>query len=110
MGHYYAQHVLDIPNPRVGLLSIGEEEDKGSLLIQRVTPLLKESNINFVGNVEGKDIPAGLADVIVTDGFTGNVFIKGAEGIARIIQKYLEREIKSRPSALLGAFLARGRN
>jgi glycerol-3-phosphate acyltransferase PlsX len=108
MGHYYAQDVLEIPSPRVGLLSIGEEEKKGSLLIQRVTPLLKESDINFIGNVEGKDIPAGIADVVVTDGFTGNVYIKGAEGVAWIIQKYLEREIKSRPTALLGALLARG--
>jgi glycerol-3-phosphate acyltransferase PlsX len=108
MGHFYAQNVLDIHIPRVGLLSIGEEAEKGSLLIQRVTPLLKQSNINFIGNVEGKDIPAGIADVIVTDGFTGNVYLKGAEGIAWIIQKYLEREIKSRPTALLGAMLARG--
>lgn len=108
MGNVYAQHVLGINRPRVGLLSIGEEEDKGSLLIQRVTPLLKESDINFVGNVEGKDIPTGMADVIVTDGFTGNVYIKGAEGVAWIIQKYLEREIKSRPTAILGAILARG--
>jgi len=108
MGHHYTEHVLEIHRPRVGLLSIGEEEDKGSLLIQRVTPLLKESDINFVGNVEGKDIPAGKADVVVTDGFTGNVYIKGAEGVAWIIQKYLEREIKSRPMALLGALLARG--
>lgn len=107
MGYHYAQYVLDIPSPRVGLLSIGEEEDKGSILIQRATPLLKESHINYVGNVEGKDIPTGMADVVVTDGFTGNVYIKGAEGVAWIIQEYLEREIKSRPTAMLGALLAR---
>lgn len=109
MGHHYARHVLDIPSPRVGLLSIGEEEEKGSMLTQRVTPLLRDSKIiNFVGNVEGKDIPTGIADVVVTDGFTGNVYIKGAEGVAWIIQKFLEREIKARPTALLGALLARG--
>ena len=68
---------------------------------------LKESHINYVGNVEGKDIPTGMADVVVTDGFTGNVYIKGAEGVAWIIQKYLEREIKSRPTAMLGALLAK---
>jgi glycerol-3-phosphate acyltransferase PlsX len=73
-----------------------------------VTPLLKASALNFVGNVEGKDIPAGLADVVVTDGFTGNVYIKGAEGVARLIQKILEEEIRARPLALLGALLARG--
>lgn len=108
MGSNYARHVLNIPNPKVGLLSTGEEEDKGSILIQEVTPLLKQSPLNFIGNVEGKDIPLGVADVVVTDGFTGNVYIKGAEGVAWIIQKILEREIKARPTALLGALLARG--
>jgi glycerol-3-phosphate acyltransferase PlsX len=107
MGSNYAQYVLNIPNPRVGLLSTGEEEDKGNSLVQEVTPLLKHSPLNFIGNVEGKDIPQGLADVVVTDGFTGNVYIKGAEGVAWIIQRMLEREIKARPTALLGALLAR---
>jgi glycerol-3-phosphate acyltransferase PlsX len=108
MGTNYARYVLNIPNPRVGLLSTGEEEDKGNLLVQEVTPLLKQSPLNFIGNVEGKDIPQGVADVIVTDGFTGNVYIKGAEGVAWIIQKFLEQEIRARPVALLGAWLARG--
>jgi glycerol-3-phosphate acyltransferase PlsX len=108
MGHCYARQVLEIPSPRVGLLSIGEEELKGSILTQEVTPLLKRSALNFVGNVEGKDIPTGLADVVVTDGFTGNIYLKGVEGIARAIQTILEREIRSRPLALLGALLARG--
>lgn len=108
MGFQYAQQVLKIPSPRVGLLSTGEEEDKGNMLIQEVTPMLKRSDLNFVGNIEGKDIPTGLADVIVTDGFTGNVYIKGAEGVAWIIQKMLEKEIKARPTAVLGALLARG--
>ncbi|RME75824.1 MAG: phosphate acyltransferase PlsX [Chloroflexi bacterium] len=108
MGHHYAEKVLNIPNPRVGLLSTGEEENKGNQLIQETTPLLKRSGLNFIGNVEGKDIPAGLADVVVTDGFTGNVYIKGAQGVASIIQKILIREIKARPMAMLGALLARG--
>ena len=108
MGYHYAQQVLNIPNPRVGLLSTGEEEDKGSQLTKEVRPLLEESELNFIGNVEGKDIPAGLADVVVTDGFTGNVYLKGAEGVAWMIQSILEREIKARPIALLGALLARG--
>ena len=107
MGHHYASQVLNIPNPRVGLLSTGEEEDKGNMLVQEVTPLLKASKLNFIGNIEGKDIPAGLADVVVTDGFTGNVFIKGAEGVASMIVKALEREIKARPLAVAGALLAR---
>ena len=108
MGYHYANQVLNIPNPRVGLLSTGEEEDKGSMLVQETTPLLKESQLNFIGNVEGKDIPAGLADVVVTDGFTGNVYIKGAEGVASMIQKMLRREIEKRPLATVGAVLARG--
>jgi glycerol-3-phosphate acyltransferase PlsX len=108
MGYYYANHVLNISNARVGLLSNGEEEDKGSILIQEVTPLLKQSKLNFIGNVEGKDVPTGLADVVVTDGFTGNIYIKGAEGVAGLIMKILEREIKARPLAMLGALLARG--
>jgi glycerol-3-phosphate acyltransferase PlsX len=108
MGHHYASQVLNIANPRVGLLSTGEEEDKGSMLIREVTPLLKASSLNFIGNVEGKDVPAGLADVVVTDGFTGNIFIKGAEGVASMIVKQLEREIKARPLAVVGALLARG--
>lgn len=108
MGSHYAEHVLKIPNPRVALLSTGEEEKKGSLLIKEVTPMLKETKLNFVGNVEGKDIPAGVADVIVTDGFTGNVYIKGVQGAAWAVQKMLEREIKARPLAMLGALLARG--
>jgi len=108
MGYHYAQKVMSIPNPRVGLLSTGEEENKGSLLIKEATPLFKQSNLNFIGNLEGKDIPGGMADVVVTDGFTGNVYIKGAQGVALIIQKILEREIKARPMAMVGAFLARG--
>ncbi len=108
MGHSYVLNVLNIANPRVGLLSTGEEEGKGNILIQEAMPLFKQSKLNFIGNVEAKDIPLGLADVVVTDGFTGNVYIKGAQGISMIIQKILEREIKSRPMAMLGAFLARG--
>jgi phosphate acyltransferase len=107
MGHHYASQVLNISNPRVGLLSTGEEEDKGNILIQEVTPLLKASSLNFIGNVEGKDIPLGLADVVVTDGFTGNIYIKGAEGVASMIQKKLEQEIRARPLAMVGALLAR---
>jgi glycerol-3-phosphate acyltransferase PlsX len=108
MGSLYAERVMNIPNPRVGLLSTGEEEDKGNLLIQETTPLLKASGLNFIGNVEGKDVPAGVADVIVSDGFTGNVYMKGVEGAAWMMLKMLKREIKSRPLAWLGALLASG--
>ena len=108
MGSLYAERVMHIPNPRVGLLSTGEEEDKGSQLVLETTPLLKASKLNFIGNVEGKDVPAGVADVVVTDGFTGNVYMKGVEGAAWMILKFLRQEIKARPLAMIGAFLAQG--
>jgi glycerol-3-phosphate acyltransferase PlsX len=108
MGSLYAEKVMGIPSPRVGLLSTGEEEDKGSQLVQETSPLLRATKLNFIGNVEGKDIPTGDVDVIVTDGFTGNVYIKGVEGAAVLILKVLKREIKSRPLAWIGAGLAWG--
>lgn len=107
MGSVYAERVLGIPNPRVGILSNGEEEGKGNFLVRDTTPLLKACGLNFVGNVEGKDVPAGLADVVVTDGFTGNVLVKTAEGVAAMILEVLEREIKARPVAMAGALLAK---
>jgi len=108
MGSIYAEKVMGISSPRVGLLSTGEEEDKGSQLVQETTPLLRATHLNFMGNVEGKDIPTGNIDVIVTDGFTGNVYIKGVEGAAVMILRVLKREIKSRPLAWVGAGLAWG--
>jgi len=107
MGNVYARRVLGIENPRVGIVSNGEEEGKGNTLVQETFPLLKASPLNFIGNVEGKDIPAGIADVIVTDGFTGNVIIKTGEGVAGMLLHILKREIKKRPLAMLGAALAR---
>jgi len=107
MGSVYAERVLGIRNPRVGLASNGEEEGKGNSLVQETTPLLKNSGLNFVGNVEGKDLPAGLADVVVTDGFTGNIIVKTAEGVAAMILEVLEREIKARRRAMVGALLAK---
>jgi phosphate acyltransferase len=73
MGAIFMERVQGVANPRVGLLANGEEESKGNQLVQETHPLLKASGLNFVGNIEGKDIPAGLADVVVTDGYTGNV-------------------------------------
>lgn len=107
MGAAYAKGVLGIPNPRVGLLSNGEEETKGSQLVQAAHVLLKQLPINFIGNVEGKDLTQGLADVIVSDGFAGNVAIKTAEGTAAMLLTLLRREIKRRPLASLGALLAK---
>jgi len=107
MGNIYAKHVMGIANPRVAIVSNGEEEGKGSTLVKETYPLLKESNLNFVGNAEGKDILSGLADVIVTDGFTGNVAVKLAEGVAGFMLQVLEEEIRSRPLATVGALLAK---
>jgi len=108
MGSVYAEKVLGIENPRVAIISNGEEEGKGNQLVKETTPLLKTSHLNFVGNVEGKDIVTGIADVIVTDGFTGNVAVKTAEGVADMLLSLLKDEIKKRPMAVFGAILARG--
>ncbi len=89
MGSVYAQHILGIENPRVALLNIGEEEGKGNLLAQATYPLLKEnSRINFVGNVEGRDVFIDKADVIVCDGFTGNIILKMAESLFEITHRH----------------------
>ncbi len=89
LGSLYAKHVQGKPNPSVALLSIGEEESKGNLLTQSVHKLLSDSNdeLNFVGNVEGYDLFTGKADVIVCDGFTGNIVIKEAEGMYSLMKK-----------------------
>ena len=82
LGSLYAQYVLGIDNPKIGLLNVGEEEGKGNLLAQATYPLLKENaSINFIGNVEGRDVFMDKADVVVCDGFTGNVILKMAESI-----------------------------
>jgi glycerol-3-phosphate acyltransferase PlsX len=107
MGSAYTERVLGIMNPRVAIVSNGEEEGKGSMLVQDTLPLLKSGPFNFVGNVEGKDIPAGLADVVVTDGFTGNVVIKLSEGLAKMLLDTIKSEIKARPLAMAGAVLAK---
>lgn len=82
LGSQYAQHILNIDNPRIGLLNVGEEEGKGNVLCKETYPLLKENNkINFAGNIEGRDVFQDKADVIVCDGFTGNVILKLAESV-----------------------------
>ena len=108
MGALYSERVLGVAKPRVGLVSTGEEEGKGSKLVIETTELLKRGPFNFIGNVEGKDIPAGVADVVVTDGFTGNVFVKTAEGVAKFIQDVIREEFTQRPLAKIGALLSRG--
>ncbi len=107
MGERYARLILGVARPRVGLLSNGEEETKGNRLVQEAHPLVKASDLNFVGNVEGKDVPRGLADVVVCDGFTGNVLIKFAEGIGEFTFDLLRDEIGRSRVGVLGALLLR---
>ena len=107
MGSIYAERVLGVPNPRVAILSNGEEEGKGNQLVQETVPLLKASTLNFVGNAEGKDIPWGLADVVVTDGFTGNVVIKLSQGVAKFLMDLLKEEITGSSMAKVGGLLAK---
>jgi glycerol-3-phosphate acyltransferase PlsX len=107
MGAAYADKVLGIANPRVGLLSNGEEDTKGNQVVQEAHALLRQLGLNFVGNVEGKDIAQGKSDVVVSDGFAGNVAVKTAEGTAGMLLQVLKGEIKRRPAAMVGALLAR---
>jgi glycerol-3-phosphate acyltransferase PlsX len=93
MGSSYARSIFNINSPKTGLLSIGEEDVKGNELTKEVFKLLKESDINFIGNVEGKDVFAGEADVVVCDGFVGNIALKISEGLAEAIAKMLKREV-----------------
>jgi phosphate acyltransferase len=95
MSAVYMERVQGVKNPRVGLISNGEEEVKGSELVRDTFPLLQESGLNFIGNVEGNDIPVGAADVVITDGFTGNVILKTTEGVAKMIFDLLRAELTS---------------
>ncbi len=109
MGRAYAERVLGIPDPSVGLLSIGEEAAKGNPLVHEAYQLLEAlPGLRFVGNVEGRDIPRGVADVVVTDGFTGNVVLKCIEGTAEMLLQELRGAIRARLPARLGAALALG--
>lgn len=105
MGSVYAEKVMTVRNPRVALISNGEEETKGSELVQQAHQLLKKSPVNFIGNVEGRDLPAGNADVFVTDGFTGNVIVKLSEGMGAFIKGMLREEIMRTPKNKIGGLL-----
>lgn len=107
MGELYSRSVLKIPRPRVGLLSIGEEEAKGNELTRETFPLLKQLPINFIGNVEGRDLYNGNADVIVCDGFVGNVALKTTEGLAKLVRDLLRASLTSTVTAQVGALLSR---
>jgi glycerol-3-phosphate acyltransferase PlsX len=108
MGSAYARTALNIASPRVGIISVGEERTKGNAQTIEAAQLLAQSPLNFVGNIEGKDVFNGLADVIVTDGFVGNVMLKLAEGAAATITETLTSHImRSNLLVKLGALLIR---
>ena len=108
MGSVYAEKVRGIKNPRIGLISNGEEAGKGSELVKGAYPLLANAKLNFIGNVEGKEIFNGHADVAVTDGFTGNVFLKSTEAVAKLLIEKIRASIKGGgPLAMVGGALIR---
>ena len=107
MGSVYAERVMGIHNPRVGLLNIGSEDTKGSELAQEVFGRLRNAGVNFIGNVEGGDVHRGVADVVVTDGFTGNVAVKVTEGVADFIFRELRTAIYSKLQYKLAASIMR---
>ncbi len=107
MGAAYARVALGCRSPRVGLLSVGEEESKGNDLTREAHQLLKTAPVNFVGNVEGRDVYAGHADVIVCDGFTGNVTLKISEGLVETVQQLLHDELSATFGTRVGYLLSR---
>jgi glycerol-3-phosphate acyltransferase PlsX len=107
LGVEYARLLMRIENPRVGLISNGEEEGKGNSLIQETSPLLEKSGLNFIGNIEPKELLAGEADVAVTDGFTGNVLAKTSEAVAKFLVDLIRDEIGSSVVSTIGGLLAR---
>src|SRR5207248_7847399 len=93
----YAEVALGRQRPTVATLSIGEEEDKGNAALAEAIPLIRRLPIKYVGNVEGKDVTAGTVDVVVVDGFAGNIFLKGAEGVVATMSELIRRELTSNP-------------
>ncbi len=109
MGNAYSRVIFRITRPRVGLLSIGEEEHKGNALTHEAHTLLKAlQHVNFIGNVEGRDLYTGTVDVIVCDGFVGNVALKVSEGLVEVIRQQLKQSLKSTLTRKVGAYLSQG--
>jgi glycerol-3-phosphate acyltransferase PlsX len=105
MGSMYARVALGIDTPRVGLLSIGEEATKGNELTREAHRLLKASTLSFIGNVEARDVYSGAADVIVSDGFTGNIALKVSEGLVEVVEELLRDELSSTITTRVGSLL-----
>ncbi len=108
MGSAYSKDVLGYANPRVGLLSIGEEASKGNELTKEAFKLLERSTLNFIGNIEGRDVLTGTADVIICDGFVGNVVLKVGESVAAYFKQMMKKEFTANPVRKLGALLLSG--
>ena len=107
MGDVYFRYLLRKNRPSIGILNIGEEESKGTEFIKEAHQLLSKSRLHFIGNVEGRDIFNGRVDIVVCDGFVGNVVLKVSESIADVIGKLLKQELRKNPMTQLGAFLAK---
>jgi len=107
MGRAYARLLLDLKEPRVGLLSIGEEASKGNELIRDTHQLLQGQSLNFIGNVEARDVYTGKADVIVCDGFTGNIALKISEGLVEVAEELLRHELNRTFASSVGLLLSR---
>ena len=105
MADIYTREILNKPNPTVGLLNVGEEESKGTGFVKETYELLSQSRLNFIGNVEGKHLFSGDCDIIICDGFVGNVALKVSEALAEALQKFLKKHILSHPLGMLGALL-----
>lgn len=108
IGSAYAKHALGIENPRVGLVNVGAEKEKGNALTKEAYPLLEASGLNFIGNVEGRDLPLDVADVVVCDAFVGNVVLKYAEGFGKALMQMLKTELTSSFITKIGALIAKG--
>jgi glycerol-3-phosphate acyltransferase PlsX len=107
MGSIYMEHVVGIKNPRVAIVNIGAEEEKGNALVKETFPLLKECpGINFIGSIEARDIPEGAADVIVCEAFVGNVILKLYEGLSGTLISVIKEGLMSTPKSKIGAALA----
>jgi glycerol-3-phosphate acyltransferase PlsX len=107
MGAIFMNHIVGLDSPRVGLLNIGEEATKGTDIVQRAYQLLKKSSLNFMGNIEGRDILKGGADVVVCDGFNGNILLKFGESLARMISMTMRRTIRGNLPGAIGLYLIR---
>jgi len=108
LGTEYMQKCMKMESPRVGLINVGIEEEKGNTVAKESFALLRDTNVNFVGNIEGREIASGEVDVAVCDGFTGNIVLKHTEGFAKILMGVIKEELMASTMSKIGALLARG--